>query len=283
MSWKTRLEKLLKKRADQGLWRNRVAIGSPQGRFVTVDGKKLLNFCSNDYLGLANHPALSAAGMAAIKRWGSGSGASHLICGHQELHEQLESELASFVGAEAAIVFSTGYMANLALPQSFLDRHGLLLEDKLNHASLLDAGQLSAAKLRRYPHLNVESAGQILAESDAEQKMILTDGVFSMDGNTAPVAELLQVCKRHQALLVVDDAHGFGVLGSDGGGILQQHEIAITENVLMMGTLGKSAGSFGAFVAGDRYLIECLGPIGTDVYLHYGPTPGGHRHLIGGH
>ena len=119
MTWKTRLEKLLKERADQGLWRNRVAIASPQGRFVTVAGKKLLNFCSNDYLGLANHPALTAAGVAAIQQWGSGSGASHLICGHQELHEQLESELASFVGAESAIAFSTGYMANLALRRPF--------------------------------------------------------------------------------------------------------------------------------------------------------------------
>jgi 8-amino-7-oxononanoate synthase len=258
MSWKTRLEQLLQERIEQRLWRNRVAIASPQGRFVTVAGQSLLNFCSNDYLGLASHPDLAKAGTAAIKQWGSGSGASHLICGHQELHEQLESKLATFVGAEKALVFSTGYMANLALPQALLDRHGLLLEDKLNHASLLDAGQLAAATMRRYPHLDVQSAERMLAESDAPQKMVMTDGVFSMDGDIAPVVELREICNRHHALLVVDEAHGLGVLGDQGGGVCQQHGISITDNVLLMGTLGKSAGSFGAFVAGDRFLIDSL-------------------------
>ena len=258
MSWKTRLEQLLRERVEQRLWRDRVAIASPQGRFVSVAGQSLLNFCSNDYLGLARHPALAKSGMAAIREWGSGSGSSHLVCGHQELHEELESRLASFVGAEKALVFSTGYMANLALPQTFLDRHGLLLEDKLNHASLLDAGQLVTAKMKRYPHLDINSAERMLAESEAPQKMVTTDGVFSMDGDIAPVVGLHGICNRHDSLLVVDEAHGLGVLGDQGGGICQQSGLSITDNVLLMGTLGKSAGSFGAFVAGDQFLIDSL-------------------------
>ena len=258
MSWKTRLEQLLQERGEQRLWRERVAIGSPQGRLVTVDGKSLLNFCSNDYLGLTSHPKLAQAGAAAIEQWGSGSGASHLVCGHQELHEQLESALAAFVGAEKAIVFSTGYMANLALPQTFLGRNGLLLEDKLNHASLLDAGQLAAATMRRYPHLDVQVAARMLAESDAPQKMIMTDGVFSMDGDIAPLAELREICNSNQTMLVVDEAHGFGVMGIDGGGVCQERGISISDNHVLMGTLGKAAGSFGAFIAGDRYLMEAL-------------------------
>lgn len=258
MSWKSRLEQLRQERVEQRLWRNRVAIASPQGRFVTVAGQSLLNFCSNDYLGLANHPELAKAGTTAINQWGSGSGASHLVCGHHELHEELETKLASFVGAEKALVFSTGYMANLALPQTFLGRHGLLLEDKLNHASLLDAGQLVTAKMKRYPHLDVRSAERMLAESEAPQKMVTTDGVFSMDGDLAPVVELREICNRHDALLVVDEAHGLGVVGEHGGGVCQQSGISITDNVLLMGTLGKSAGSFGAFVAGDQFLIDSL-------------------------
>ncbi len=258
MTFKDRLTRLHQERRDRKLWRRRVAVKCRQGRHVQVAGKSLLNFCSNDYLGLAGHPALAQGSHQAIDQWGSGSGASHLTCGHLEIHEQLESELASFVDAESAIVCSTGYMANLAIPQTFLDRHGLLLEDKLNHASILDAGQLAAAKMKRYPHCDVAAADRLLSDSDADQKMLMTDGVFSMNGHVAPIDRLNEICKHHEALLVVDDAHGFGVLGEQGGGCLQQLGIPIADNVLMMGTLGKSAGSFGAFIAGDSFLIESL-------------------------
>ena len=258
MTWKNRLELRLQQRRDQQLWRKRTRTSSPQSPSICVDGKSLLNFCSNDYLGLANHPQLIAAGLAALKKWGAGSGASHLICGHSELHEQLETAIAQFVNAERALVFSTGYMANLSIPQAFLDRHDLLLEDKLNHASLLDAGQLGPAKMTRYAHRDHRAAEQLLQQSTAPFKMLFTDGVFSMDGDVAPVAELNQICTRQETLLVVDDAHGFGVLGPHGGGCLQQYQIPIAGHVLLVGTFGKAAGSFGAFVAGDQLWIESL-------------------------
>jgi 8-amino-7-oxononanoate synthase len=258
MTFKDRLTRLHCERSEQNLTRTRVVVESRQGRHFQVAGKSLLDFCSNDYLGLNAHPKLAQASQQAIDQFGAGSGASHLICGHLEIHEQLEAEIASFVGAESAIVFSTGYMANLAIPQTFLDRHGLLLEDKLNHASILDAGQLSKAKMKRYPHCDIDSVERLFTDSNAQQKMLITDGVFSMDGNIAPVAELDEVCQRNDALLVVDDAHGFGVLGEKGGGCLQELKIPVAGDVLMMGTLGKSAGSFGAFIAGDSSLIDSL-------------------------
>lgn len=258
MSWRDRLQTRHQNRLDQQLWRNRNLLSGPQGRFVEIDGQSLLNFCSNDYLGLANHATVKNAACEATRRWGAGSGASHLVCGHFEIHEQLENELASFVGAERAIVFSTGYMANLSLPQTFLDRHGLLLEDKLNHASLIDAGQLCAAKLKRYPHLDDQCVERWLTDSDVAQKMVMTDGVFSMDGDIANVRRLEEICRIRDAILVVDEAHGLGVLGDRGGGCLQANGIAVRDNILVMGTLGKSLGSFGAFVAGDSQLIESL-------------------------
>jgi 8-amino-7-oxononanoate synthase len=258
MTWKDRIDRLTRGRREQDLWRTRTNADSAQARTIFVDGRELLNFCGNDYLGLANHPELAAAAITAIKEWGCGSGASHLVCGHSQIHERLEKELADFVGAQRSLLFSTGYMANLAVPQTFLDRHGLLIEDKLNHASLLDAGQLCLAKLKRYPHLDFAAADKLLGESNAKQKMLMTDGVFSMDGDVAPVVELNRICKQHDALLVLDDAHGLGVLGVDGGGCLQAHHIPVTGNVLLVGTLGKAAGSFGAFVAGDADLIESL-------------------------
>lgn len=248
----------LQQRRERSLWRTRKTAASPQARFIQIGDRELLNFCSNDYLGLANHPALIDAGVNALQQYGAGSGASHLVCGHSELHQRLESKLAEFVGAAAALTFSTGYMANLAIPQTLLDRHGLLLQDKLNHASLLDAGQLSLAQMTRYPHADHALARQLLQQSTAQQKMIMTDGVFSMDGDVAPVAKLNQACIDHDALLVVDDAHGWGVMGATGAGCLSAAGISITEHVLMVGTLGKSAGSFGAFVAGDAEWIETL-------------------------
>jgi len=258
MPWREEIENSFSQRKQQNRWRTRKRVQSAMGRSLNIDGQSMLNFCSNDYLALANHPTLKAASIEAIETYGTGSGASHLVCGHQDLHHQLELDLAEMLGCEQAIVFSTGYMANLAVPQTFLGRNDLLLEDKLNHASLLDAGSIRAVKMKRYPHLDVDAVEKLLTDSDANRKMVLTDGTFSMDGDVAPVKQLAQLCGDHNAMLVVDDAHGFGVLGEHGGGLLQAEGISVGKNVLMVGTLGKSAGSFGAFIAGDSPYIQSL-------------------------
>jgi 8-amino-7-oxononanoate synthase len=258
MPWREQLKIEHEARAREKLWRTRSTMEGPQGRVVTVAGKDYLNFCSNDYLGLANCPQMVSAAVDSIQKYGTGSGASHLVCGHFDEHALLESEIAEFVGAEKAIVFSTGYMANLSIPQTFLGRNDLLLEDRLNHASLIDAGRVCEAKMKRYPHLDAETAASKLGDFAGRRKLVLTDGVFSMDGDQAPVAKLQEVCERHQALLVVDDAHGFGVLGRCGAGLLEQEGLRPTGNLLMIGTFGKAAGSFGAFVAGDEIYVESL-------------------------
>ena len=258
MPWRHQLESEHADRKRNQLWRDRVVIESPQSRLVTVGNQQLLNFCSNDYLGLANHPRLKSAAERAIRDHGTGSGASHLVCGHFDLHHRLEHQLAKFVGAESAIVFSTGYMANLAIPQTFLGRDDLVLEDRLNHASLIDAGRNCDATMRRYPHGDFSAMEKRLADSSALRKMVVTDGVFSMDGDLAPLVKLKQVCDRQAAVFVVDDAHGFGVLGDRGSGSLEESGISPSGNVLMVGTFGKSAGSFGAFVAGDRCYLDAL-------------------------
>ena len=170
MPWRDEIEQSFQQRKQQNRWRTRKLIESAQGRTVSLNGQPLLNFCSNDYLALANHPSLKQAAIAATETYGTGSGASHLVCGHQKLHHQLEQKLAAMVGAEQAIVFSTGYMANLAVPQTFLGRNDLLLEDKLNHASLLDAGSISAVKMKRYPHLDTNAVAESLDSSDAKAK-----------------------------------------------------------------------------------------------------------------
>jgi 8-amino-7-oxononanoate synthase len=260
LHWKNWLEERLAQRREQSLWRQRSLLESPQGSRVVVGGREMLNFCSNDYLGLANHPRLREAAIKAIEQWGCGSGASHLICGHAEVHEQLETELAQFVGAEKAVLFSTGYMANLAIPQTFLTRHDQVVTDKLNHASLLD-GAFSAAngaKLARYPHGDWKAAEAWLDKFQDGRQMVLTDGVFSMDGDLAPLRQLSALAEKHQALLIVDDAHGFGVLGTTHAGSLEHCKIPVSKHVLMMGTLGKAAGCFGAFVAGDALWIDGL-------------------------
>lgn len=258
MPWRESIKNQHDARKADNLWRSRRVVESPQGRLVDVDGTTYLNFCSNDYLGLANHPDLSAAAIEATKNRGTGSGASHLVCGHMDQHHRLENEAAEFVGAEKAIVFSTGYMANLAIPQTFLGKDDLLLEDRLNHASLIDAGRYCDASMKRYPHLDVDTLEEKLAKSRAPRKMVFTDGVFSMDGDTAAVSRLQSICQQHDAMLVVDDAHGFGVLGANGTGVLELAGVRPSGNVLMVGTFGKSVGSFGAFVAGDAVYIESL-------------------------
>jgi len=280
----------------QGLLRRRRVLDGVQGARVRVDGREYLSFSSNDYLGLAGHPALAEAACKAASEVGVGAGAAHLLTGHHRLHHDLERELAAFVGMPAALLFATGYMANLGVIQALLDRHGEVFEDRLNHASLVDAALLSRARLTRYPHLDLVVLEQQLAGSRAQVKLIASDTVFSMDGDLAPVAELLALAERYDAWLYLDDAHGFGVVGSERHGGLaalndetgrprsagQANSVAqasrlhsapdagedacatgaslfhANPSLIYMATLGKAAGVSAAFVAGSGELIEWL-------------------------
>lgn len=232
-------------------------IDTADGPRVSVDGRTLLNFCSNDYLGLARHPALAQAQQRAATEFGSGSGSAHLITGHCSEHAALEEELAAFTGRQRALLFSTGYMANLGVIATFAARGEVVLQDRLNHASLLDGARLSGARLIRYRHAEAADAAARLSQH-ANATLLATDGVFSMDGDVAPLAALAAVCRQHDAWLLVDDAHGLGVLGATGGGVLEQAQLDSGAVPLLMGTLGKAFGSFGAFVAGDSDVIELL-------------------------
>ncbi|MGH8150985.1 MAG: 8-amino-7-oxononanoate synthase [Steroidobacteraceae bacterium] len=233
---------------------------------VIVEGRRLINFCGNDYLGLARHPRVADALRAGAAAWGAGSGASHLVTGHGLEHARLEEELAAFVHRERALLFSTGYMANLAAITSLAGRGDRVVLDRLGHASLIDAALLSGARLHRYAHGNPEAARRALAERGGDGasqrvRLIATDGVFSMDGDIAPVGELASVAAANDAWLIVDDAHGLGVLGATGRGTLEhlgvEHPSAAAVPVLV-GTLGKAFGTFGAFIAGSEALIELL-------------------------
>ncbi len=218
----------------------------------------MLSFCSNDYLGLANHPDLIKALQDGAHRYGVGSGAAHLVTGHTSAHHALEEELAEFTGRPRALLFSTGYMANLGAVTALLERGDSLFEDRLNHASLVDAGLLSRASLKRFRHADMTSLQQQLATSDKGQRMIASDGVFSMDGDMAPLPELAELAKKASAWLLVDDAHGLGVLGESGRGSLSHCKLSNEDVPILMCTLGKAFGTFGAFVAGSEELIETL-------------------------
>lgn len=233
----------------QGLLRRRRVLDGVQGARVRVDGRSYLSFSSNDYLGLAGHPAIAQAAREASGLAGVGAGAAHLLTGHHRLHHELEERLAVYAGMPAALLFSTGYMANLGVVQALLDRHGEVFEDKLNHASLVDAALLSRARLTRYPHLDLATLDRQLAASSAQTKLIATDTVFSMDGDVAPLRELLELARRHEAWLYLDDAHGFGVL---------EPRLSPDPRLIYLATLGKAAGVAGAFVAGSQALIEWL-------------------------
>jgi 8-amino-7-oxononanoate synthase len=252
------LQQALAERKNNHLYRSRRVIGGAQGAEISVDGKQCLNFCSNDYLGLANHSAVIAAFQQAADTFGVGSGASHLVCGHSTLHQQLEEELAAFVGRDRALLFSTGYMANLGVVTALLGKKDCVIEDKFNHASLIDAGQLSGARLQRFLHNDMTSAEKQLAKSADGRKLIAVDGVFSMDGDIAPLETLSSLAKKHNAWLMVDDAHGMGVLGKNGAGCAEHFNLDQNQLPILMGTLGKAFGSFGAFVAGSEALIETL-------------------------
>ncbi len=243
--------------AVQGLYRSRRVIASPQGINLEIDGRTIVNFCSNDYLGLANHPDVVQAFKTGVDHYGVGSGSAHLVCGHSAAHHALEEELAAFTGRDRALLFSTGYMANVGVISALLGRTDAVFEDRLNHASLLDGGLLSGARFKRYAHVDATDLGEKL-EKAAGNKLIVTDGVFSMDGDFAPLDELALTAKKHDAWLMVDDAHGLGVIGERGGGILEYYGLNQDDVPVLMGTLGKGLGTFGAFVAGSELLIETL-------------------------
>jgi 8-amino-7-oxononanoate synthase len=242
----------------ENLYRTRRVLDGPQGPEVISDGRRLLSFCSNDYLGLANHPEVIRALQRGAEQYGVGSGAAHLVSGHSAAHHALEEELAAFVQRPRALLFSTGYMANLGVMAALLGRGDAVFEDRLNHASLIEAGLLSGARLRRYVHADAQALEARLAQSTARQKLVASDGVFSMDGDLAPLPELAAASARHGAGLMIDDAHGLGVLGRNGGGVLEHYGLGMAEVPILMGTLGKAFGSFGAFVAGSDDLVETL-------------------------
>ena len=284
--------------SQQGLYRSRRIVESSQGINLICDGKPVINFCSNDYLGLANHPDVINAFKSAADKYGVGSGSAHLICGHSSAHHALEEELEAFTGRDRALLFSTGYMANMGAISALVGRGDTVLEDRLNHASLLDGGLLSNARFKRYAHADVEHLQKLLRNNETSKspadasfslehpkgikekagmrgvkssiispnplprgegnKLIVTDGVFSMDGDIAPLQALSGVAKRHDAWLMVDDAHGLGVLGNNGGGILEELKLGQDDVQVLVGTLGKAFGTFGAFVAGSEDLIETL-------------------------
>src|SRR5262245_52748722 len=241
----------------QGLLRQRRIVDGPQGPLLDVDGRRLLSFSSNDYLGLANHPALVEAAKRGADQYGVGAGASALICGHTQAHEALEVRLAEFVRLPRALYFSTGYMANLGIVSALVGRDGTVFSDALNHASLIDGARLSRAVVRVYPHADIGALSRMLAECESSTKLVMSDAVFSMDGDLAPLPDLVALCEQHDAWLLLDDAHGFGVLGESGRGILAHFGVA-SPRIVYLGTLGKAAGVFGAFVAGSRALIEWL-------------------------
>jgi 8-amino-7-oxononanoate synthase len=243
--------------ALQGLYRSRRVIASPQGINLEIDGKNVVNFCSNDYLGLANHPDVVNAFKSGADHYGVGSGSAHLICGHSAAHHALEEELAAFTGRDRALLFSTGYMANIGVISALLGRGDAVFEDRLNHASLLDGGLLSGARFKRYAHADAADLEANL-EKTLGRKLVVTDGVFSMDGDFAPLEQLAVAAKSHDAWLMVDDAHGLGVIGEHGGGIVGHCGLGQDEVPVLMGTLGKGLGTFGAFVAGSELLIETL-------------------------
>jgi 8-amino-7-oxononanoate synthase len=252
------LTKELNRRRDAMLYRTRRIVSSPQQAEMVVDGRNMLVFCSNDYLGLANHPLLVQALQQAACEYGVGSGAAHLINGHSTAHHALEEELAAFTGRSRALLFSTGYMANLGVITALLGASDCLFQDRLNHASLVDAGQLSQANVKRYQHADPESLERQIAASEGRRRLIATDGVFSMDGDLAPLPQLADIAQRHDAWLMVDDAHGLGVLGGQGSGSLSHFGLGADEVPILMGTLGKGLGTSGAFIAGSEALIETL-------------------------
>lgn len=266
-----KLQTRLEQRKAQDLLRQRLTLEGAQSVRIKAEGREYLNFSSNDYLGLANHPKLIEAMQKTAKQYGVGSGASHLVIGHSEQHHALEEELAEFLGVERALLFSTGYMANYGVLTCLPDKSDLMIQDKLNHASLIDGGMASPAKMLRYAHADMQSFERQMKQS-AESRLVVTDGVFSMDGDIAPLPELANRCKEHKASLMIDDAHGFGVLGEQGKSSLEHFDLAQQTADIYMATFGKALGGFGAFVAGSDLLIESLVQFGRS-YIYTTAMP----------
>lgn len=259
MSIKSRFQPLLEQREKDHLYRRRPLATSAQDTEMQINGLQTVNFSANDYLGLANHTSLKKL-LQAPHELSVGSGAAHLVTGHHLEHHLLEDELADWLGQERALLFSTGYMANLAVQPALMQKGDWIVSDKLNHASLLDGAQLSAAELKRYPHNDMTALEKRLkqAQENNTQCLIVTDGVFSMDGDLAKLPEIQSLAQKYDAWLLVDDAHGFGVLGEQGKGCFSHYGITPDDNTILMGTLGKAFGTSGAFVAGSEVAIEAL-------------------------
>jgi len=252
------LNVLLSKRKQENRYRKREIVSSVQGASIQINGKSYLNFSSNDYLGLANDPAIVEAFNKGANHYGVGSGAAHLITGHSSIHHDLEQALAEHTGRSRALLFSTGYMANIGVITALCNRDDLVIEDRLNHASLIDGGLYSNANFKRYPHADMSSLESILKNATSKQRLIVTDGVFSMDGDIAPLNEIASLSQKYNADVLVDDAHGLGVLGKHGGGVCESLSLNEDDKPILMATLGKAFGVFGAFVAGSNDLIEWL-------------------------
>lgn len=251
---------LLQARQQQQLYRQRRVVESPQARVIMVNGNELLNLCSNDYLGLANDERIRQAFISGVNTWGVGSGASHLVCGHTRAHHYLEEQLAEFTARPRALMFSSGYAANLGAINALVSAGDAVFEDKLNHASLLDGGLLSRANFKRFRHKDCNHLNDQLGQISASdgRKLIVTDGVFSMDGDLCDIDALCKIGTEHKAWLMVDDAHGFGVLGEEGRGVVNPAIHSSDDVQVLVGTLGKAFGTQGAFIAGSEELIETL-------------------------
>lgn len=240
------------------LLRTRRIIDGPQDAAMLVDGKRVMAYASNDYLGLANHPKVIEAAMRALKRYGLGAAASHMVSGHMRAHHELEEKLGDYIGLPKALLFSSGYMANIGILTALAGRGDAIFADKLNHACLNDGALLSRATFKRYPHCDLAKLESMLAVAKCGgRKLIVTDAVFSMDGDIAPLPELLKLAETYDALLVIDDAHGFGVLGYRGKGSLEHFNLK-SDRIVYMATLGKAAGGYGAFVAGHEDIVEWI-------------------------
>ncbi|RMF94751.1 MAG: 8-amino-7-oxononanoate synthase [Gammaproteobacteria bacterium] len=241
------------------LYRQRRRLEAPQGRELVVDGRRLLNFCSNDYLGLAADPRVAEAFRAGIQRWGTGAGASHLVCGHTAAHAELEEALADFTGRPRALLFSSGYAANVGTINALLSRGDAVFQDRLNHASLLDGGWVSRADFHWYRHRDTAQLEQKLAATaGGRRQLVVSDGTFSMDGDLAPLDSLVPISRAADAWLMIDDAHGIGVLGEQGRGLVDPARWTVADVPVLVGTLGKALGCYGAFVAGSETLIDYL-------------------------
>lgn len=250
----------LQERKANSLYRQRLVVESAQGREIVVDGQPLLNFCSNDYLGLANDSRVRDAFVAGVQKWGAGSGSSHLICGHTAAHHELEEALAEFTGRPRSLLFASGYAANLGTLNALLGKGDAVFEDRLNHASLLDGGLISGARFRRYGHRDPADLDRKLTDgaADASRKLAVSDGTFSMDGSVCDIAATAAITRSHGAWLMIDEAHSLGVLGHQGRGLVDAENFSVDDVPVLIGTLGKAFGTQGGFVAGSEELIETL-------------------------